>query len=100
MITVNIPFQGNDIDTLKNNILNLRITWPRDINKDAKDLIKEILKLEPKQRLPLEEMLKHPFITKYFPDAIKRLIKPELGAQYKPFIISKDDPKTWQPEKI
>jgi len=100
LITVNIPFQGNDIDTLKNNILNLRITWPRDINKDAKDLIKEILKLEPKQRLPLEEMLKHPFITKYFPDAIKRLIKPELGAQYKPFIISKDDPKTWQPEKI
>ena len=45
-------------------------------------------------------MLKHPFITKFFPDATKCLIKPEIGAQYKPFIISKDDPLTWQPEKI
>ena len=100
LITGNVPFQGNDIDTLKDNILNLKITWPRDINKDAKDLIKQILKLEPKERLPLEEMLKHPFITQYFPDAIKRLIKPEVGAKYKPFIISKDDPKVWQLEKI
>jgi len=100
LITAKVPFQGNDIDTLKDNILKLKIAWPKDINKDAKNLIMQILKLEPKERLPLEDMLKHPFITKYFPDAIKCLIKPEIGAQYKPFIISKDDPLTWKPEKI
>ena len=60
----------------------------------------KILKLDPKHRLPLEEMLKHPFITKNVPDATKYLIKPEEGVQYKPFIFSKDDPKTWKFEKI
>ena len=87
LVTATVPFQGNDIDTLKENILKLKITWPKDINTDAKNLIMKILKLDPKQRLPLEDMLKHPF-------------KPEEGAQYKPFVVCKDDPKTWKPEKI
>jgi len=100
LITGNVPFQGNDIETLENNILELNITWPKDMDKDAQNLIKKILILEPKQRLPLEEMLKHPFITKYFPDAAKCLIKPEIGVLYKPYIISKDTPETWKPEKI
>ena len=100
LVTATVPFQGNDIDTLKDNILKLKITWPKDINTDAKNLIMKILKLEPKQRLPLEEMLKHPFITKFVPDAQKYLIKPEENVQYKPFVVSKDDPKTWVPEKI
>ena len=100
LVTASVPFQGNDIDTLKDNILKLKITWPKDINTDAKNLIMKILKLEPKQRLPLEEMLKHPFITKFVPDAQKYLIKPEENVQYKPFVVSKDDPKTWVPEKI
>ena len=100
LVTAQVPFQGNDIDTLKENILKLKITWPKDINTDAKNLIMKILKLDPKQRLPLEDMLKHPFITKYVPDATKYLIKPEEGVQYKPFVVCKDDPKTWKPEKI
>ena len=100
LVTAQVPFQGNDIDTLKENILKLKITWPKDINTDAKNLIMKILKLDPKQRLPLEDMLKHPFITKFIPDAAKSLIKPEEGVQYKPFIVCKDDPKTWKPEKL
>ena len=100
LVTATVPFQGNDIDTLKENILKLKITWPKDINTDAKNLIMKILKLDPRQRLSLEDMLKHPFITKYYPDAIKHLIKPEEGIQYKPFIVSQNDPKTWKPEKI
>ena len=97
LVTANVPFQGED-DTLKENILKINITWPKDINADAKDLIMKILKLDPKQRLPLEDMIKHPFITKFIPDATKYLIKPEEGVQYKPFIICKDNPKTWEPE--
>ena len=100
LVTADVPFQGDDIDTLKENILKLKITWPKDINTDAKNLIMKILKLDPRQRLSLEDMLKHPFITKYYPDAIKHLIKPEEGIQYKPFIVSQNDPKTWKPEKI
>ena len=100
LTTASVPFQGNDIDILKDNILKLKINWPKDINTDAKNLIMKILKKDPKQRLPLEEMMKHPFITKFIPDAQKYLIKPEEGVQYKPFIVSKDDPKTWKPERI
>ena len=97
LMTGNVPFQGNDIDTLKDNILHLKIAWPKDINVDAKNLIKKILKTDPAARISLEEMLQHPFFTKYFPNAVKSLIKPDQNANYKPFIISKDNPKTWEP---
>ena len=95
--TGNIPFQGNDIETLQNNILKLKISWPRDINTDVKNLIMKILKLDPNQRLPLSDMLQHPFFTRYFPNAAQSLIKPDDNIKYKPFVVSKDDPKTWDP---
>jgi len=97
LITGNVPFQGNDIETLQNNILKIKISWPRDINTDVKNLIMKILKLDPKSRLPLSEMLQHPFFTRYFPNAAQSLIKPDENIKYKPFIVSKDDPKTWDP---
>ena len=97
LITANVPFQGNDLETLKNNILKLKIAWPRDINLDAKNLIMKILKLDPNARISLSEMLSHPFITKYFPNAAQSLIKPNNETKSKPFIVSKDDPKTWEP---
>ena len=100
LVTATIPFIGGDFDIMKDNILKLKFYWPKDINSDAKDLIQKILKLNPKERLSLEDMLKHPFITQYFPDAEKCLIKPGEGVKYRPFIISKDDPKSWIPEKI
>jgi chromosome segregation ATPase len=67
------------------------------MNPDAKDLISKILKLDPSQRLPLEDMLEHPFFLKYFPDAPSCLILPDPYITYKTFIVSKDDPKTWDP---
>ena len=97
LITGNVPFQGNDIETLKENILHLRIAWPKDINIDAKNLIKKILKLDPSSRISLEEILKHQFFTKYFPNAVDELIKPGDQGEYKTFIISKDDPNNWEP---
>ena len=97
LITGNVPFQGNDIDTLKDNILHLKISWPKEINVDAKSLIKKILKSDPAARISLEEMLAQPFFTKYFPNAVKSLIKPDETINYKPFIVSKDNPKTWDP---
>ena len=97
LMTGNVPFQGNDLETLQNNILKLKISWPRDINTDVKNLIMKILKLDPNSRLPLSDMLQHPFFTRYFPNAAQSLIKPDDNIKYKPFIVSKDDPKTWDP---
>ena len=97
LITGNVPFKGNDIETLKSNILHLRIAWPKEMNPDAKDLISKILKLDPSQRISLEDMLEHPFFLKYFPDAPSCLILPDPNITYKTFVVSKDDPKTWDP---
>ena len=36
LVTTAVPFRGNDIDTLKENILKLKITWPKEIYIDEK----------------------------------------------------------------
>lgn len=90
------PFQGNDVQTIKYNINRLRIAWPREMDIDAVDFIKRTLKFLPEERMTLEQMLLHPFITKYFPNAISCLKKPD-NTQYKIFIVSKDNPLTWDP---
>jgi serine/threonine protein kinase len=66
------------------------------MDRDAVDLIKRILKFNPEERISLDQMLLHPFMTKFFPNAISCLIKPD-NTQYKLFIISKDNPLTWNP---
>ena len=82
------------------NVFQLKINWPKNIDSDAKDLIKKILKINPKERLPLEKMMIHPFITNFTLDAAKYLIKPVEGLKYEPFVLIKDDPKTWIPKEI
>ena len=90
------PFQGFDVQTIKYNINRLNIAWQKNMDRDAVDLIKRILKYNPEERISLENMLLHPFMTKFFPNAISCLIKPD-NTQYKLFIISKDNPLTWNP---
>ena len=46
LLTANVPFQGNDLEIIKNNILKLKIAWPRDNNLDTNNLIMKILKLD------------------------------------------------------
>ena len=70
------------------------------MNHDAKDLISKILKLDPNQRISLEDMLEHPFFLKYFPDAPSCLILPDPNITYKTFVVSKDDPKTWDKKNM
>ena len=91
------PWQGNDVQTVKYNISRLKIQWPRDMDRDAADLISRILKYNPEERISLSQMLMHPFFTKFFPNAISSLIKPDNSIQYKVFIVSKDNPLTWNP---
>ena len=95
--TGNPPFLGNDIETLKNNINHLKINWPKDIGLDVKNLIMKILKYDPKLRISLVEILNHPFFTKYFPNAASNLIKPQENLKYNIFVVSRDNPKTFNP---
>jgi len=90
LLTGTVPFKGRDSITLNNNIKALKIVWPNDISNTAKNLITKILKKEPKERISLEDMLKHPF----FKDKLKNdnlgkdLIKPK-NIKYPPFLLSK-----------
>ena len=90
------PWKGHDVNTVKMNIINLRINWPKNMDRKAGDLISKILRYNPSERISLESMLMHPFFTQFFPNAISCLKRPD-NTQYKAFIISKDHPLTWNP---
>ena len=90
LLTGNVPFKGKDIDSLNNNILALKIVWPKDISNTAKNLILKILKRDPEDRISLADMLKHPFFKqKLNNDHLEEdLIKPD-GVKFPPFLLSK-----------
>ena len=90
LLTGNVPFKGKDIDSLNNNILQLKIVWPKDISNTAKNLILKILKRDPGDRISLVDMLKHPFFKeKLNNDHVEEdLIKPD-GVKLPPFLLSK-----------
>jgi aurora kinase A len=98
LMTGKVPFDGNDYTTVKYNIMKLNISWPSDIDPEVKDLISKILKKNPNERLSIEKILSHSFFTKYFPNAVKELIKP-IERPMKVFVVSTDDPNTWSPVK-
>jgi len=50
------------------------------------------LKYNPEERITLRNMLNHPFITQYFPNATSCLIRPDINAQYQVYVINKDHP--------
>ena len=90
LLTGNVPFKGKDLDSLNNNILQLKIVWPKDISNTAKNLILKILKRDPGDRISLADMLKHPFFKqKLNNDHLEEdLIKPD-GVKFPPFLLSK-----------
>jgi serine/threonine protein kinase len=95
LLTGTIPFPGNTINTLSENILRTKINWPKDINFDAKNLIGKILKPDPKDRISLVDMLKHPFFTKNIINPTEFLFTPKEIDQImdcKPYLLSKDLP--------
>ena len=57
LITGNVPFEGNNMEEVGNNIVNLKIKWPSDMDPDAKDLVSKILRLNQNERLSLEKLL-------------------------------------------
>ncbi len=90
LLTGTVPFKGKDMDSLNNNIVSLKIVWPKDISTTAKNLISKILKREPGERISLRDMLKHPFFKdKLNNDNLEKdLIAPD-GTKFPPYLLSK-----------
>ena len=43
----------------------MNLEFPEYLSSEVKDLLTNLLVKDPAKRLPLEEVLKHPWITKY-----------------------------------
>ena len=96
LLTGDQAWAGDNVETVKYNICNLKISWPEDIDVLAADLISQILKIDPDERMSLSDILNHSFFTQYFSNPTSCLIKPD-NKKYKTFIISKDNPLTYNP---
>jgi hypothetical protein len=64
------------------------------MDPDAVDLLKKTLRYNPDERISLRNMLMHPFFTKYYPDAVNSLIKPD-GKKQRIYVISRDNPNIY-----
>ena len=56
------PFKASKIEDLKEIILKGKFEPIEDVSKDANDLIKGMLQLNPNKRLTVEQILKHPWL--------------------------------------
>ena len=98
LVTGYTPFKGENVETVSQNIKKLNIAWVPNMDPDAKDLISKVLKLNGKDRLPIEKILAHNFFSKHFPNAVNELIKPE-SYDVPTFVVSVDDPKDYGKQK-
>lgn len=56
------PFKSHDAKSTYDNILQLKINWPRNADKIAKDLISKMLVVEPEMRTSIEDIKSHVFL--------------------------------------
>lgn len=56
------PFYSSDVMTICENIVKLKINWPKNIDIVAKDLLSRIFVSDPNLRIKLKEIKRH----KYF----------------------------------
>ena len=94
MLTGYLPFGGN-MNTIEDKINSVNISWPRDIDPMAKNLISTILQKEPNKRPSIRQILNHPFFTRFYPDSSSCLILPDYTKKYKSYVISRDSPVGW-----
>ena len=59
-----LPFDNEDRNILYEKIMKGKITYPENLEEDALDLLKKILVINPKERISIKEIKKHPFYQK------------------------------------
>ena len=62
MVCGYLPFEDKNNDKLYKKILSGHFEIPDRLSSNCKDLITKILKVNPKKRIKLEEIMKHPFL--------------------------------------
>ncbi|XP_013418582.1 serine/threonine-protein kinase PLK4 [Lingula anatina] len=57
------PFDTQAVRTTLNRVISAEFDMPDHLSLEAKDLIKSLLKKNPKERIGLHDILEHPFLT-------------------------------------
>ncbi len=65
MLTGTTPFYARNDDSIQRNILKRKIRWEDHLTKEARHFIDLLLRIEEKERLTLNQVFFHPFITKF-----------------------------------
>ncbi|GBB87967.1 hypothetical protein RclHR1_14470008 [Rhizophagus clarus] len=67
LLTGNAPFEesANGRDTTYKRIAKVDFTIPDHVSADARDLISSLLQRDPNKRLPIKDVLNHPWIVKH-----------------------------------
>ena len=66
MLTRKLPFnEKKESDTYKK-ILSCKFDIPKKLSKNAKDLLKKMIRLKPEERIKLSDIKKHPWFNLYY----------------------------------
>lgn len=65
LLTGHLPFDDENIRRLLLKVQNGKFIMPSDLSWEAKDLISRMLQVNPNDRIPIEDILRHPLVTKY-----------------------------------
>ncbi|KAJ9101716.1 hypothetical protein QFC21_003055 [Naganishia friedmannii] len=84
-----LPFDDDDEEVMKSLIYKGEYEEPECLSEEAKDLIRNILQLEPVKRLSIEEILRHPWFNKIIIDPPLDSI-PGAEGPLTPFLPSPD----------
>ena len=64
MITGSIPFEHKDVpQAIEDQIIKCEISWPREVDQATRDLLAQVLVLEPNLRLSFSDIKKHRFFA-------------------------------------
>lgn len=59
-----MPFQGDDIDSIKHSIVDHPLNYPTFFSADIVNLLQSMLEINPEKRISADEVLKSPWFTK------------------------------------
>ena len=94
LLTGHAPWEGDDVTTVKRNISQMKIKWPKKMDPDARDIISKILRYMPEERPTWRTIINHKFFKKFYPYAEYCLQRPN-NSGHKLYLISKDHPLTY-----
>lgn len=62
MLCGTVPFKAQNLEDLHKLILKGEFTFPIELSKEAQEIVRTMIKLNPKERLTIPQILAHPWL--------------------------------------